>query len=164
MKGGGYEGQTLYRPSTGPTARLNGTGGRCTLSPVFFLVHQHWWVKKNIINFEKMKQIAWQEFEQVELRTGTIIKVEDFPEAKKAAYKLEIDLGEFGIKKSSVQITHLYKKEDLVGRQIICVVNFSPKQIANFFSEVLTTGFYLPTGEVVLACPERQIPNGLKLA
>ena len=111
-----------------------------------------------------MQQITWEQFEQIELRVGTIIKVEDFAEAKKPSYKLEIDLGEFGIKKSSAQITHLYKKEELVGRQVLCVVNFPIKQIANFFSEVLTTGFYLPTGEVVLAQPERKIPNGSKLA
>lgn len=111
-----------------------------------------------------MQQISWQQFEQVELRVGTIIKVEGFPEAKKPSYKLEIDLGEFGIKKSSAQITHLYQKEALVGRQVICVVNFPPKQIVNFFSEVLTCGFYLPTGEVVMAQPERRVPNGTKLA
>jgi tRNA-binding protein len=111
-----------------------------------------------------MQQITWQDFEKVELRVGTIIKVEDFPEAKKPAYKLEIDLGDFGIKKSSAQITHFYKKEELIGKQVICVINFPLKQIANFFSEVLTCGFYLPTGEVVLAMPERLILNGSKLA
>lgn len=111
-----------------------------------------------------MEQITWQDFEKIELRVGTVLKVEDFPEAKKPTYKLEVDLGEFGIKKSSAQVTHLYKKEELVGRQVICVVNFPLKQIANFFSEVLTCGFYLPTGEVVLAQPEREAPNGSKLA
>lgn len=111
-----------------------------------------------------MEQINWSDFEKVELRVGTIIKVEDFPEAKKPAYKLEIDLGEFGTKKSSAQITHFYKKEELIGKQVLCAINFPIKQIANFFSEVLTCGFYLPTGEVVLAEPERKIPNGSKLA
>lgn len=111
-----------------------------------------------------MQQITWQEFEKVELRVGTVLSAEDFPDAKKSAYKLTIDLGpEIGLKKSSAQITHLYKQEDLVGRQVLCVCNFPPKQIANFFSEVLTCGFYLPTGEVVLAMPERKVGNGSKL-
>lgn len=112
-----------------------------------------------------MQQITWQDFEKVELKVGTVLSAENFPAAKKPAYILTIDLGsEVGIKKSSVQITHLYKKEELVGRQVLCVCNFGPKQIANFFSEVLTCGFYLPTGEVVLAVPQRPVPNGSPLA
>lgn len=112
-----------------------------------------------------MEKIIWQDFEKVELCIGTVLSAEDFPQAKKPAYILTIDLGsEIGVKKSSVQITHLYKKEELIDKQVLCVCNFPPKQIANFFSEVLTCGFYLPTGEVVLAMPERFVPNGSKLA
>jgi len=111
-----------------------------------------------------MAQITWDDFEKIELRVGTILKVEDYPEAKKPAYKLLIDFGEFGTKKSSAQITRLYKKEDLLGKQVICVTNFPPKQIGSFISEVLTTGFVLDNGDVVLAIPERKVKNGLKLA
>ena len=110
-----------------------------------------------------MKTISWADFEQVELRIGTVLEVEDFPQARKPAYKLKVDFGEFGVKRSSVQITHLYKKEELVGRQVLGVINFPPKQIANFLSEALITGFDLPGGEVVLAEPERRVPNGAKL-
>jgi tRNA-binding protein len=110
-----------------------------------------------------MEQITWKDFERVELRAGTIIEVEDFPEAQKPAYKLKIDFGDLGVKRSSAQIKSLYKKEELLGRQILAVVNFAPKRIATFISEVLTTGFYLPSGEVVLLHPERTVPNGAKL-
>ena len=108
--------------------------------------------------------ITWTDFEKVELRVGTVLSVENFPEAKKPAYKLKIDFGEFGIKQSSAQITNLYKKEELVGKQVLCVVNFPPKKIANFMSECLTTGFVLDDGKVVLAVPEKKVPNGAKLA
>ena len=110
-----------------------------------------------------MDQITWNDFERVELRVGTIIEVEDFPQARKPAYKLKIDFGELGLKRSSAQIKDLYTKEELLGKQILGVMNFPPKQIANFVSEVLTTGFYLPNGEVVLLHPERRVPNGAKL-
>ena len=110
-----------------------------------------------------MELITWNDFEKVELRVGTIVGVEDFPEARKPAYKLIIDFGDIGIKKSSAQITSLYTKEQLVGKQIIGVVNFPPKQIGPFISECLTTGFADKDGNVVLAQPECPVPNGSKL-
>jgi tRNA-binding protein len=111
-----------------------------------------------------MAQITWDDFEKVEIRVGTVTKVEDFPEAKIPAYKLWIDFGKYGVKKSSARITKFYTKEDLMGKQVVCVTNFPPKQIANFQSEVLTTGFVLENGDVIIAQPERKVPNGLKLA
>lgn len=111
-----------------------------------------------------MKQIQWEEFEQVELRAGTIIEVEDFPEARKPAYKVSVDFGaEIGIKRSSAQVTDLYTKEELVGRQILGVVNFPTKRIGPMKSEFLVCGFYREDGAVVLAVPEQPVPNGAKL-
>jgi len=111
-----------------------------------------------------MKQINWNEFEQVELRVGTIIEVMDFPEARKPAYKLTVDFGnEIGIKKSSAQITDLYTKENLINKQVIAVVNFPPKQIGPFISECLVTGFANETGAIVLAVPDKKVPDGVKL-
>jgi len=112
-----------------------------------------------------MNGITWDDFEKVELRVGTVIKAEEFPEARKPAYKLWIDLGpEVGTKKSSAQLTDLYKLDDLVGRQVICVCNFPPRQVGPFISEVLTTGFVYDDGKVVLAIPERKVADGMKLA
>jgi tRNA-binding protein len=111
-----------------------------------------------------MNEITWDDFEKVELRVGTIIKVEDFPEARKPAYKLEIDFGsEIGIKKSSAQITKHYTKQDLINSQVVCVINFPPKQIGPFVSECLTTGFADEKGDIVLTKPERFVPNGSKI-
>ena len=112
-----------------------------------------------------MKEIEWNDFEQVELRIGTIIEVEDFPEARKPAFKIKVDFGsEIGIKKSSAQITDLYTKEDLLGKQIVGVVNFPVKQIGPFQSEFLCTGFYNKENNVVLAVPDQKVQNGAKLA
>lgn len=108
-----------------------------------------------------MSQITWQDFEKVELRVGTIIQVSDFPEAKKPAYKLKIDFGEhLGIKESSAQITVNYIKNDLVGKQVVCVVNFPSKKIGPFVSQVLTTGFSDNAGAVVLCVPDKYVSNG----
>lgn len=112
-----------------------------------------------------METITWQDFEKVELRAGTIIEVNDFVKAKKPAYQLKVDLGEeIGIKQSSAQLTKLYTKEDLLGRQVLCVTNFPPRQIANFISEILVTGYILSDGEVVLSSIEHAVPNGTRLA
>ena len=108
-------------------------------------------------------EITWQDFEKLDIRTGTILSALDFPEAKKPAYQLTIDFGAFGIKKTSAQITSLYKKEDLVGIQILAIVNFPKKQIANFMSECLILGIYGQNDEVTLIKPERKIANGSQL-
>ena len=107
--------------------------------------------------------ISWNDFEKVDMRVGTIIAVADFANAKKPAYQLTIDFGELGIKRSSAQITALYEKENLVGKQVIAVVNFPVKQIANFFSECLVLGVYNESNEVVLLQPSLQVKNGCKI-
>ena len=104
--------------------------------------------------------ITWNDFEKIELRTGTIVEVNDFPQARKLAYQLTIDFGPLGIKHSSAQITHHYSKEQLLGQQIVAVVNFPPKQIANFFSECLVLGVYDENNKVILLQPDKTVANG----
>ncbi len=112
-----------------------------------------------------METISWADFEKVELRVGTIIDVEDFPEARKPAFKLKVDFGDdIGVKKSSAQITDIYSKDDLIGRQVLAVVNFPSKQIGPMRSECLVTGFLREDGAVVLARPDSAVANGAKLA
>ena len=110
-----------------------------------------------------METINWNDFEKVELRVGTILQVLDFPEARKPAYKLQVDFGEFGFKWTSAQITKHYTREELPGRQVMGVINFPKKQIANFMSEFLVTGFADEHGDIVLAAIDKPVPNGSKL-
>lgn len=115
------------------------------------------------IKEEASQQIQYADFLKVDIRVGTIVRAQDFPEAHKPAYKLEIDFGELGKKRSSAQITHHYRKEDLIGKQVIAVVNFPPKQIGKFVSEVLTLGLPDDNGDVVLLEPSVKVPNNGKL-
>ena len=107
--------------------------------------------------------ITWQDFEKIDIRCGTIIEAKDFPNARKSAYQVTIDFGEMGIKRSSAQITHHYDKESLIGRQVVAVVNFPVKQIANFFSECLILGVYDENNQVVLLQPDKAVANGMKI-
>jgi tRNA-binding protein len=108
--------------------------------------------------------ITWNDFEKVEMRVGTILEANDFPEARNPSFRLKIDFGKLGIKQSSAQITNLYNKESLIGKQVIAVTNFPPKQIANFISECLVLGVVLDNKEVVLLQPEKITPNGFRIA
>jgi len=111
-----------------------------------------------------MQEISWSDFEKVELRVGVVVAVEDFPQARKPSYKVSVDFGpEIGRKRTSAQVTDLYTKEDLMGRQVIGVVNFPDKQIGPVRSEFLLTGFTREDGGIVLAVPEREAPVGAKL-
>jgi tRNA-binding protein len=110
-----------------------------------------------------MQEINWTDFEKVELRVGTILEAFDFPEARKPAYKLKVDFGEFGIKWSSAQITKHYSIMDLLGKQVIGVINFPKKQIGKFMSEFLVTGFADENGDIVLSSVDIPVPNGSKL-
>ena len=108
--------------------------------------------------------ISWDDFMRVDLRVGTIVAVDDFPEARRPAYKLQVDFGaEIGIKKSSAQITALYERDSLIGKQVLAVVNFPPKQIGPVRSECLVTGFHNAEGDIVLTMPTARVPNGARL-
>ncbi len=111
-----------------------------------------------------MPQISYDDFARVDIRVGRIVQVDDFPKARKPAFKLRIDFGELGVKTSSAQITTHYRKEDLQQRLVIAVVNFPPRQIADFFSEVLTLGVIQAEGDVVLVGPDRDVALGLRIA
>ncbi|MFP4112428.1 MAG: tRNA-binding protein [Candidatus Woesearchaeota archaeon] len=108
--------------------------------------------------------ITWDDFAKVDIHAGTILEAQDFPKARNPAYKLKIDFGSLGIKQSSAQITKLYKKEDLIGKQIVAVTNFPKKQIADFMSECLVLGIVQDNKEVILLQPERKVENGKRIA
>ena len=107
--------------------------------------------------------ITWEDFEKIDIRVGTIAEVSDFPKARNPSYQLKIDFGELGMKNSAAQITAHYKKEDLLGKQVIAIVNFAPKQIANFFSECLVLGVYTAEKQVILLQPQQTVTNGMKI-
>ena len=111
-----------------------------------------------------MPEITWDDFAKVDVRVGRIVQADQFPKARKPSYQLRIDFGELGVKTSSAQITKYYDEADLVGKLVLAVVNFPPRQIANFFSEVLTLGVVLGDGDIVLVHPEREVPLGSRIA
>lgn len=108
--------------------------------------------------------INWDDFEKIDIRSGTIVKVNDFPKAKKPAYQLSIDFGPLGVLQSSAQITHHYSLQELVGKQVVAVVNFPPKQVANFFSQCLVLGVYDENNQVILLQPDKPVANGQRIA
>ena len=110
-----------------------------------------------------MAEITYDDFAKVDVRVGRIVAVEDFPQARKPAWKLRIDFGPLGVKSSSAQITKLYREDDLVGKLVLAVVNFPPRQIANFFSHVLPLGIDVEPGEIVRVQPDRDVPLGSRL-
>ena len=111
-----------------------------------------------------MAEISWQDFKKVDIRVGTVLSAQDFPEARNPAYILTVDFGnEIGVKKSSAQITDLYDKGDLIGKQVLCVVNFPPKQVGPIMSECLVLGFYRKDNSVVLVIPDGEIDDGARL-
>ena len=113
---------------------------------------------------EKIKnEISWSTFEQIDIRVGTIIRAENFPEARKPAYKIWVDLGPLGVKKSSAQVTEHYSTSELQNKQVVCIVNFGEKQIGPFLSQVLISGFSDENGAVILTTVDKKVPNGAKL-
>ena len=113
---------------------------------------------------ETIVDLTWNEFQKVELRVGTVVAVDEFPEARKPAWKLTVDFGkEIGVRRSSAQITDHYEKQDLLEKQVLAVINFPPKQIGPFMSECLVTGLIQDDGSVVLAVPDKPVANGLRL-
>lgn len=111
-----------------------------------------------------MAQVSFEDFQRIEMRVGRIARVEGFPKAQAPAYKLWIDFGEHGVKKSSAKITALYSKEQLMGSQVVAVTNFAPRQVGDFMSEVLVLGFVTSETDVVLLQPEREVPLGARVA
>lgn len=110
-----------------------------------------------------MKEVSWNQFNQIQMHSGTIIEASEFPEARKAAYKIKVDLGpDLGVKNSSAQITKRYQLEELLGKQVLCVTNFPPKQIGPYISEILITGF-VSDDDVTLCSPDQKVPNGTRL-
>lgn len=134
------------------------------MDEIIYLLYCYSIRKDFIFEGNNNHMISWKEFEKVDMRVGTIIEVNDFPKARIPAYKLKIDFGELGIKQSSAQITNLYSKEDLLNKQIIAVVNFPPKQIADFLSECLVMGVVNGDDPVILLRPDSNAKNGLKIA